>query len=650
MSNIQTNSFSNTSSSVTGHDFLNTLRAENKVPRHKKEAQDPSFGGARIIAMGVGETLKDLSSMINPGESVSWVNADSPDGLDIIRHSMAHVLAQAVQELFPGTQVTIGPVIENGFYYDFYRSEPFCLDDLATIQERMKDIVDRNLPVQRHVWSRDQAVAFFQNLGETFKVKIIESIPADQVLSVYQQGDFYDLCRGPHVASTGVLGHHFALTKLSGSYWRGDQKAESLQRIYGTAWASSADLKAYQDRLAEAEKRDHRKLGAAMELFHFQEEAPGSIFWHPKGWSIYQNLKSYMRNVLTHAGYQEVNTPQLVSKTLWEASGHWQKFREHMYAVHQDEATYAMKPMNCPCHVQIFNHSLKSYRDLPYRMAEFGSCMRHEPSGSRMGIMRVSSFVQDDAHIFCTPDQMISETRDFCKLLFSVYKTLGFEDVVVRFSTRPEVRLGSDEVWDHAEESLRKGAESAGLEYTIFPGEGAFYGPKLEFALKDSLGRLWQCGTLQADFVLPERLDASYVAADGKKHRPVMLHRAILGSFERFIGVFLEHTGGHLPVWLAPTQAVIIPISEAFAPYAHQVAKDLGFLRLHVDDRNEKLNYKLRDHLSKKVPYVLIVGEKEQSTNTIVVRHKNEQQTLALQDAVAFLNQASCLPELGNIP
>ncbi len=633
MSAIDSTVFHN-SQSQTGQEFLTLLKLEKKIPTHKKATQDPSFGSDRIIAMRINETLKDLSAPLVSGEDVQWISAGSVDGIEIIRHSMAHVLAQAVQELFPGTQVTIGPVIENGFYYDFYRSEPFCLDDLTAIQTRMMEIVDRNLPVQRHVWTRAKAIEFFKNLGEDFKVQIIESIPADQDLSVYQQGDFRDLCRGPHVPSTGVLGHHFALTKLSAAYWRGDQKNASLQRIYGTAWASAADLKAYQDRLAEAEKRDHRKLGQQMELFHLQEEAPGSIFWHPKGWSIYQNLQNYMRQVLAHAGYQEVNTPQLVSKTLWESSGHWQKFRDHMYAVHQDEMTYAMKPMNCPCHVQIFNHSLKSYRDLPYRMAEFGSCMRHEASGSRMGIMRVSSFVQDDAHIFCTPDQMISETKDFCRLLFSVYKTLGFEDIVVRFSTRPEQRLGSDEVWDHAEAALRQGAEESGLEYTIFPG---------------SLGRLWQCGTLQADFILPERLNAWYVAADGKKHHPVMLHRVILGSFERFIGVFLEHTAGHLPIWLAPTQAVIIPISEAFADYAQHVAKGLADLRVHVDGRNEKMGYKLREHLEKKVPYVLVVGEKEATAQTVVVRHKNQQETMALSDALTFLKNASRWPEISDI-
>lgn len=631
----------------SGQAFLEALQGEKLLPTPKKK--DPSVGEDRIIAMVVDGQCRDLSTDIAPGQDLRWITANSPEGLEIIRHSMAHVLAQAVQELFPGTQVTIGPVIEHGFYYDFHRADPFCLEDLTLIQGRMRDIVDRNLPVQRREWPRDQAVDFFKNLGEAFKVQIIEAIPADQPLSVYQQGDFVDLCRGPHVAFTGVLGHHFALTKLSAAHWRGDQKAASLQRIYGTAWASASDLRAHQERLAEAEKRDHRKLGQQMELFHLQEEAPGSIFWHPKGWSIYQNLKQYMRQVLTQAGYKEVNTPQLVSKTLWEASGHWQKFREHMYAVHQEETTYAMKPMNCPCHVQIFNHSLKSYRDLPYRMAEFGSCMRHEPSGSRMGIMRVSSFVQDDAHIFCTPDQMISETKDFCHLLFSVYKTLGFEDIVVRFSTRPEVRLGSDEVWDHAEESLRKGAEQAGLDYTVFPGEGAFYGPKLEFALKDSLGRLWQCGTLQADFILPERLNAWYVAADGKKHHPVMLHRAVLGSFERFIGVFLEHTAGHLPLWLAPTQVVVIPISEAHGDYAREVAQALDGLRVHVDERSEKLGYKLRDHLGKKVPYVVVVGEKERESGTVVLRHKNQQETYPLVEAVKFLQNASRWPEMGHI-
>jgi threonyl-tRNA synthetase len=640
--------FFQNSVSQTGQEFLKHLIIEKSLIMNT--AQSSSASKERIVAMMANGHLKDLSEQIIAGDQIQWVEAGSIEGVEIIRHSMAHVLAQAVQELFPGTQVTIGPVIDNGFYYDFYRADPFCLDDLSTIQERMVQIVDRNLAVQRHVWDRPKAIEFFKELGEDFKVKIIESIPENQALSIYQQGHFYDLCRGPHVASTGVLGHHFALTKLSAAYWRGDQKAESLQRIYGTAWATAADLKSHQERLAEAEKRDHRKLGAAMELFHFQEEAPGSIFWHPKGWSIYQNLQNYMRDVQTYAGYHEVNTPQMVSRTLWEASGHWQKFRHHMYAIHQDETTYAMKPMNCPCHVQIFNHTLKSYRDLPYRMAEFGSCMRHEPSGSRMGIMRVSSFVQDDAHIFCTPDQMITETIDFCRLLFSVYKTLGFEEIVVRFSTRPDVRLGSDEVWDHAEAALRQGAEQAGLNYTVFPGEGAFYGPKLEFALKDSLGRLWQCGTLQADFILPERLDAWYVAADGKKNHPVMLHRVILGSFERFIGVLLEHTGGHLPIWLAPTQAVIVPISEVFAGYAQKIADGLGGLRIHVDARNEKLGYKLRDHLGKKVPYILVVGEKEQSSGTVVVRHKNQQEIMTVADAVNFLKKAADCPEIGEIP
>jgi threonyl-tRNA synthetase len=633
----------------TGHDFLTMLRADKKTGIAGENHKNLGIEKERIVAMRVDGVLSDLSAHIAPGASVSWVQADAVDGVEIIRHSMAHVLAQAVQELFPGTQVTIGPVIENGFYYDFYRQDPFCLEDLTAIQERMKELVDRNLTVVRHVWDRAQVVDFFSQRGEEFKVKIVTDLPASEPLSIYQQGDFYDLCRGPHVPSTGVLGHHFALTKLSAAYWRGDQKGVSLQRIYGTAWATAKDLKDYQDRCTEAEKRDHRKLGQQMDLFHFQEEAPGSIFWHPKGWSIYQNLQNYMRDVLTHAGYHEVNTPQLVAQSLWEASGHWQKFREHMYAVHQDEMTYAMKPMNCPCHVQIYNHHLKSYRDLPYRMAEFGRCMRHEPSGSRMGMMRVSSFVQDDAHIFCTPDQMIEETKAFCHLLFFVYKTLGFSEVVVRFSTRPDVRLGSDDVWDHAEESLRKGAEQAGLDYTLFPGEGAFYGPKLEFALKDSLGRLWQCGTLQADFILPERLDAWYVAADGKKHHPVMLHRAVLGSFERFIGVLLEHTGGHLPLWLAPTQAVVIPISEAFLGYAQQVAQQLGDLRVHVDGRNEKLGYKLRDHLGKKVPYLIVVGEKEQNDQTIVLRHQNQQETLSMEKGVEFLKNAFQRPKIEDI-
>ena len=601
----------------------------------------------RIIGMTINGQLKDLSHPIHPHDEITWVTASSPQGVDILRHSMAHVLAQAVQELFDDVQVTIGPVIEHGFYYDFYRPTPFSTQDLPLIEQRMKDIIDRDLQVEREVWRRDEAVAFFRTKGEDFKVKIIEDLPEAEPLSFYRQGSFVDLCRGPHAPRTSTLGTDFALTKVSAAYWRGDAKqGVGLQRIYGTAWACAEDLKAYQYMIQEAEKRDHRKLAQVMELFHTQEEAPGSLFWHPKGWTIYQTLQDFMRQTLRTYGYVEVNTPQLVSQDLWESSGHWAKFREHMYAVHQDEMTYAMKPMNCPCHVQIYNHSLESYRDLPYRMSEFGRCMRHEPSGSRMGMMRVSSFVQDDAHIFCTPDQMIQETATFCHLLFAVYRQLGFDDVVVRLSTRPDTRLGTEEVWDHAEQSLKEGAEKAGLNYTLFPGEGAFYGPKLEFALKDCLGRLWQCGTLQADFVLPERLDAWYVGSDGQKHRPVMLHRAVLGSFERFIGVLLEHTAGHLPAWLTPVQVVIIPISQAHEAYARTIANQWPDIRCVVDARNEKMGYRMREHMVQKVPYIVVVGDREVADQTAVLRHQNQQEVLDLPSLTQRLMTATAMPSI----
>ncbi len=598
------------------------------------------------IALKINGRVCDLTTLLPEGAEIEFVSKESSQGLEIIRHSAAHVLAQAVKDLFPGVQVTIGPVIEDGFYYDFYSETPFKPQDLEAITERMKKIIDFDQTTIRHVWTRQHTIDFFEARGEKFKVEIIKAIPENEPLSIYQQGNFFDVCRGPHVSSTSVLGKAFALTKISGSYWRGDSKNTPLQRIYGTAWATQEDLAAYFHRIEEAEKRDHRKLGHQMDLFHFQEEAPGSIFWHASGWTIYHELQSYIRRMLDHHGYQEVNTPQLVSKTLWEASGHWQKFRDNMYAIDHEEQVYALKPMNCPCHVQIFNHSLKSYRDLPLRMAEFGRCMRHEPSGSRSGLMRVVSFVQDDAHIFCTPEQLVEETTAFCNLLFLVYRHLGFDDVIVRFSTRPENRLGTDEVWDHAEESLKKGADAAGLSYSVFPGEGAFYGPKLEFVLKDSLGREWQCGTLQVDFILPQRLEASYVGCDGKKHAPVILHRAILGSFERFIGVLLEHTGGHLPLWITPVQAVIISVSEKFSDYGQSIARALSPLRVHVDDRSEKMGYKIREHTLKKVPYLIVVGAKEVDTQTVTVRYKNENQTLSLQELEERLKNEARAPDI----
>jgi threonyl-tRNA synthetase len=594
---------------------------------------------ANAIAIAVNDHVQDLSLPLPSEGSIRFISLTDPEGLEILRHSTAHILAHAVKELFPDTQVTIGPVIENGFYYDFFRSEPFREEDLRSIETRMRDIVKRNEPVHREVWDRDQAITFFENQGEAFKVQIIKDIPSDQKLSFYQQGNFVDLCRGPHLPSTGSGGDHFRLMKISGAYWRGDAKNPQLQRIYGTAWATEEELSAYLHMLEEAEKRDHRRLGHDMELFHFQEEAPGSVFWHPKGWSIYTTLQGYIRRTLQHRGYQEVNTPQLVDKSLWEASGHWDKFRENMFLIPQEEKTFGLKPMNCPCHVQIFNRKLRSYKDLPLRLAEFGSCMRNESSGSRAGLMRVSSFVQDDAHIFCTPEQITSETKTFCALLFEVYHAMGFDNIIVRLSTRPEKRLGTDEVWDHAEEALALGAKSAGLEYTLFPGEGAFYGPKLEFVLKDSLGRLWQCGTLQVDFVLPQRLEAYYVGADGHKHHPVMLHRAILGSMERFIGVLLEHTGGILPLWLAPTQVSILSVSEKTSEYAQEVANHLEFLRVDVDTRNEKIGYKIREHTLKKVPILVIIGAKEQENQTVTLRFRENQDA---QEIVAL----SKLPDM----
>lgn len=598
----------------------------------------------RIIGLWVNGQAQDVARPLACGDVVQSIDRASDRGLEILRHSYAHVLAQAVKELYPDTQVAIGPVIDNGFYYDFYRETPFAAKDLDRIAQRMHDIVDRNLPVVRHVWPRAQAIDFFTAQGEDFKVSIIKDLPQDEPLSVYQQGDFYDLCRGPHVPSTGVLGHGMALTKLSGAYWRGNSQNTSLQRIYGTAWASVADKDAYLKRLEQAAQRDHRVLAKAMDLFHFQEEAPGSVFWHPNGWTLYTALKQYIRCCLDQVGYKEINTPQLVDQSLWEASGHADKFADNMFTVKQGDKKMGLKPMNCPCHVQVYNHSMKSYRDLPLRLAEFGSCMRNEASGARSGLMRVTSFVQDDAHIFCTFAQLSGEVTSFCRLLFSVYRDLGFTDVMVRLSTRPDKRLGTDDEWDRAESALQNSADASGLDYTIFPGEGAFYGPKLEFVLKDSLGRLWQCGTLQVDFMLPQRLGAYYIDEQGAKQHPIMIHRAILGSFERFIGVLLEHTGGHLPLWLAPVQVVIITISEKFSDYGKKVAQALHPLRVEIDDRNEKMAYKLRENLTRKVPYIIVVGGRDQDNNTVCLRHKNTQETLILDDAVTQLKTLSQSP------
>ncbi|MBT5308370.1 MAG: threonine--tRNA ligase, partial [Rhodospirillaceae bacterium] len=506
--------------------------------------------------------LWDLSRAIESDAGVAIITSKDEDGLELLRHDAAHVLAEAVKELYPDVQVTIGPSIENGFFYDFAVTDPFTPEDLEKIEARMKEIVGRDEAITREVWDRDDAIEFFKGLGEAYKAEIISDLPADETITLYRQGEFIDLCRGPHLPSTGKLGKHFKLMKLAGAYWRGDSKNEMLQRVYGTAWPDKKQMKQYLHMLEEAEKRDHRRLGREMSLFHLQDVAVGSVFWHPNGWRLYRVVQDYMRHRLDGGGYVEVNTPELVDRQLWEDSGHWEKFRENMFISESEDKILAIKPMNCPCHVQIFKQGTTSYRDLPIRMAEFGSCHRNEPSGALHGLMRVRAFTQDDAHIFCTEDQITAETEQFCELLLSVYKDFGFTDVVVKFSDRPDVRAGADDVWDKSEDALKEALEETGLEWTLNPGEGAFYGPKLEFVLRDTIGREWQCGTLQVDFVLPERLDASYIAEDGAKHRPVMLHRAILGSFERFIGVLIEHYAGRLPLWLSPVQVVLTTITD----------------------------------------------------------------------------------------
>ncbi|MEX0696018.1 MAG: threonine--tRNA ligase [Dongiaceae bacterium] len=603
---------------------------------------------ADALAVKVDGALQDLATPIDGEARVEIVTRRHPEALELLRHDAAHVMAEAVKELYPEVQVTIGPAIENGFYYDFARSQPFTPDDLARIEARMHEIVDRDEPIAREVWQRGAAIAFFESLGEHYKAEIIADLPADQDITLYRQGDFVDLCRGPHLPSTGRLGHAFKLMKLAGAYWRGDSRNAMLQRVYGTAWADDKQLQEYLTRLDEAEKRDHRRLGREMDLFHQQEEAVGSVFWHPKGWTLYRTIETYMRARLERAGYVEVRTPQLVDRALWEASGHWEKFREHMFTAESEERTLALKPMNCPGHVQIFRQGLRSYRDLPLRMAEFGSCHRNEPSGALHGLMRVRAFIQDDAHIFCTEEQITAETIAFCDLLLDVYKDFGFTDVRVKFADRPGVRAGADAVWDRAEAALTAAVTAAGLSYTLNPGEGAFYGPKLEFDLRDAIGRDWQCGTLQVDFVLPERLDASYIGEDGAKHRPVMLHRAILGSLERFIGVLIEHYAGRFPLWLAPVQAVVATITGDADAYARQVAAALerAGLRVEADLRNEKINYKVREHSLAKVPALLVVGKREAEAATVAIRRlgSTDQEILALDDAVTRLRTEAASP------
>ena len=618
----------------------------------------------KALALKLNGEVVDLATRIDADAEISVITAADADGVDLLRHDCAHVLAEAVQELFPETQVTIGPVIKDGFYYDFARETPFSLDDLEAIEQRMRDIVDRNVEIIREVWNRDEAVAHFTEIGEVYKAEIIASIPGDQPITIYRQGAWKDLCRGPHLPSTGKLGKAFKLTKLAGAYWRGDSNNEMLQRIYGTCWGHEKDLKAYLHMVEEAEKRDHRKIGREMDLFHFQEEAQGSVFWHAKGYTIWQQLEQYIRRRQNANDYEEVKTPQLLDKRFGEQSGHWDKFRENMFVVPDevpstDEETavisgdadlMAIKPMNCPAHVQIFKQGIKSYRDLPIRMAEFGCCHRNEPHGALHGLMRVRQMTQDDAHIFCREDQIISEAVDFCGLVTQVYDDLGFADVSVKIALRPEVRAGEDEAWDRAEQGLRDALTEAGLEWEELPGEGAFYGPKIEYHLHDAIGRTWQCATLQLDFVLPERLDAAYIGEDGEKHRPVMLHRAVLGSIERFLGILIESYAGKLPLWLAPEQVVVCPITTDADGYAQEVVAQLTAqgLRARADTRNEKINYKVREHSVAKVPVILAVGMREAEGKTVSMRRlgSKDQTVLGLQEAAEALTLEATPPDL----
>ncbi|MBK8535059.1 MAG: threonine--tRNA ligase [Candidatus Competibacteraceae bacterium] len=573
------------------------------------------------LAGKVDGRLVDTSHILAQDAHLAILTERDPEGLEIIRHSSAHLLAHAVKQLYPTAQVTIGPVIENGFYYDFAFERSFTPDDLERIQARMEELAAQDLPVTRSVMPRDEAVTFFRNMGEEYKAQIIADIPADQDISLYRQADFIDLCRGPHVPSTGRI-KAFKLMKVAGAYWRGDSRNEMLQRIYGTAWLDQKALKAYLHRLEEAEKRDHRRIGKALNLFHVQEEAPGMVFWHDHGWRVYVEIQNYIRQLLREHGYQEIHTPQIVDRSLWERSGHWEKFRADMFTTASENRDYAIKPMNCPCHIQVYNQGLKSYRDLPLRLAEFGSCHRNEPSGTLHGLMRVRNFVQDDAHIFCTEDQIQPEVSAFMDLLFRVYGDFGFSEVQLALATRPEQRVGSDDVWSKAESALELALNRTGLPWRLKPGEGAFYGPKIEFVLRDCLDRLWQCGTIQVDFSMPGRLDAHYIAEDGSKRVPVMLHRAILGSLERFIGILIEHYAGALPVWLAPVQAVVLDITDHQAAYAAQIEKNLmqqGF-RVAADLRNEKIGFKIREHTLQRIPYLLVVGDREMATETVAVR------------------------------
>ena len=590
-------------------------------------AQDIGSGLAKAALAGrLDGTLVDTGRLIETDASLAIITGKDPEGVDVIRHSTAHLMAYAVKELFPEAQVTIGPVIENGFYYDFAFKRPFTPEDLAAIEKRMAELAKRDVPVTREVWERDKATAFFQSIGEHYKAELIAAIPEGEAVSLYREGDFVDLCRGPHVPSTGRL-KVFKLMKVAGAYWRGDHRNAQLQRIYGTAWAGKDEQDAYLTMLEEAEKRDHRRLGRHLDLFHLQDEAPGMVFWHPKGWSVWQEVEQYMRRVYRDNGYQEVRCPQIVDRSLWEKTGHWQNYRENMFTTESEKRDYAIKPMNCPGHILVFNSGLRSYRDLPLRYGEFGSCHRNEPSGALHGIMRVRGFTQDDGHIFCTEDQIQSEVTAFNALVRKVYADFGFHDIVVKLALRPEKRIGADEIWDKAETALREALKASGLAWDELPGEGAFYGPKIEFHIKDAIGRSWQCGTIQVDFSMPQRLDAEYVGEDNARHTPVMLHRAIVGSLERFIGILIENYAGALPLWLSPVQAVVLNISEKQAGYAEDVAKKLraAGLRVECDLRNEKISYKIREHSMNRLPYQIVVGDKEMAAGLVAVRTRGGQ-------------------------
>jgi threonyl-tRNA synthetase len=604
----------------------------------------------KALVVEVDGEYTDLSVEITKDSKVKIITMEDDYALELIRHDSAHCMAMAVQELFPGTQVTIGPVIENGFYYDFARDEPFSETDLEKIEKKMQQIIDQDPQTTREVWPRDRAIEHFKKIGENYKAEIIESIPKGEELSIYFHGKWHDLCRGPHLPSLGRIGKAFKLMKVAGAYWRGDSNNKMLQRIYGTCWRTKKDLDEYLHRIEEAEKRDHRKLGKVLDLFHFQEESPGAVFWHQKGWSLFQSLVNFMRNKQTEAGYLEVNTPEMLDKTLWEKSGHWEKFQEHMYTTDADEKTFAIKPMNCPGHVQVFNQGLKSYKDLPLKISEFGKVHRYEPSGALHGLMRVRAFTQDDAHIFCTEEQITEESLKVTNLILDIYKSFGFHDVKLKFSDRPEKRVGDDAIWDKSEKALLDAIKASGLKYEINKGEGAFYGPKIEFVLIDAIGRDWQCGTLQVDFNLPGRLGASYVANDGSKKIPVMLHRAMFGSLERFIGILIEHHAGKFPFWLSPKQVAVLPISSEQNDYAEKVKLLLEKkgLRSIIDLRNEKINYKIREHSVSKIPVLMICGGKEVQNNSITIRRLGEekQETISLEKAITSLQAESITPTI----